>query len=92
MSEINTPQEIPATADAITSPPDAPQKAPRVKKPVVLPAKIQKKLDSLNSKIEKLSTDNKSLKSQLAHAKTSHTRIRRIPKPVAVPEAPVEDA
>ena len=88
MSDANTSPETPAPEfiDANVpndSPPDAPKKAPRAKKPLIIPSKVQKKLETLQSKIEKLSSDNKTLKSQLAHAKTSHTRIRRIPKVAA---------
>jgi len=60
------------------------QKKPR--KVVVLPAKIQKQLESLKAKNEKLAVSNKALKSQLQDLKSSHSRIRRIPKVPVVPE------
>lgn len=92
MSDVpNTPNAAIATevtGETNASHPEAPKKAPRAKKPLIVPAKIQKKLESLQSKIEKLSTDNKTLKSQLSHLKTSNTRIRRIPKN----DAPAESA
>lgn len=42
--------------------------------------KVQKHVDSLNSKIDKLVAENAALKAQLHQAKASNSRIRRIPK------------
>jgi len=78
MSDTTNTPEIPATEN--TTPSEVPQKTLRIKKPLVIPTKVQKKIESLQSKIEKLAADNKNLKTQLCEVKTSHTRIRRIPK------------
>lgn len=43
-------------------------------------AKVQKHVDGLNAKIEKLTSENAALKTQLHAAKASNSRIRRIPK------------
>lgn len=56
---------------------------PKKKRAVYVPPKIQKQIDSLKARHEKLVGDNKALKQQLAALKSSHSRIRRIPKPVA---------
>ncbi len=42
--------------------------------------KVQKHVDSLNAKIDKLTAENAALKAQLHEAKASNSRIRRIPK------------
>ncbi len=42
--------------------------------------KVQKHLDQLKAKNQKLADDNAKLKQQLAEARSSHSRIRRIPK------------
>jgi cell division septum initiation protein DivIVA len=42
--------------------------------------KVQKHLDQLKAKNTKLAEDNAKLKAQLAEARSSHSRIRRIPK------------
>lgn len=60
-----------------SSPPAAPA-APKV--PETLATKVQKHMDVLHAKIQKLSDDNATLKAQLHEAKTSNSRIRRIPK------------
>ena len=73
-------QTIATENEVIPSPPDAPKKASRPKKPLIVPTKVQKKLDTLQAKIDKLSADNKALKDHISHLKTSNTRIRRIPK------------
>ena len=43
-------------------------------------SKVQKHLDQLKAKNQKLTEDNAKLKQQLAEARSSHSRIRRIPK------------
>ena len=43
-------------------------------------SKVQKHLDQLKAKNTKLGEDNAKLKAQLAEARSSHSRIRRIPK------------
>lgn len=50
------------------------------KRAVFIHPKTQKQLDALKAKQEKLTNDNKALKQQLADLKSSHSRIRRIPK------------
>ena len=49
----------------------------------VVASRVQKSIDALNAKIAKLQADNAALKSQLAAAKSSNSRIRRIPKKAA---------
>jgi cell division septum initiation protein DivIVA len=43
-------------------------------------SKVQKHLDQLKAKNTKLAEDNAKLKAQLSEARSSHSRIRRIPK------------
>lgn len=62
--------------------------APKKRRAIVVPPKAQKRLEVLQSKVEKLSNDNKALKKQLADIKSAHSRIRRIPKPQ--PQAPAQ--
>ncbi len=42
--------------------------------------KVQKHLDQLKAKNQKLAEDNAKLKQQLSEARSAHSRIRRIPK------------
>lgn len=52
--------------------------------PETLATKVQKHVDSLHAKIAKLTEDNAALKTALQEARSSNSRIRRIPKrPVA---------
>lgn len=65
----------------------APATAPVVAKtPETLATKVQKHVDSLHAKIQKLTEDNAALKAQLAEARSSNSRIRRIPKKAAAAE------
>jgi regulator of replication initiation timing len=51
-----------------------------------LASKVQKHVDSLHAKIQKLLEENAALKAQLHEARSSNSRIRRIPKkPSAAP-------
>lgn len=59
----------PATAQAATAPKSD---------PVV--SRVQKHVDLLKAKHDKLAAENARLKAALAEAKTSGSRIRRIPK------------
>lgn len=52
-----------------------------------LAVKVQKHVDSLHAKIQKLTEDNAALKAQLHEAKASNSRIRRIPKKPAAAAA-----
>lgn len=45
-----------------------------------LAAKVQKHVDGLQAKIQKLSEENSGLKAALHEARSSNSRIRRIPK------------
>ena len=45
-----------------------------------LAIKVQKHVDSLHAKIQKLTEENAALKAQLHEARASNSRIRRIPK------------
>lgn len=76
-SETQTPVTVPNTEEIVDVCP-APK---RPKKQPIFHPKVQKQLDSLRAKNDKLSEDNKALKQALSDFKTSHTRIRRIPKP-----------
>lgn len=51
-----------------------------VKKTVVVPAKIAKKLETLEAKYNKALEDKKKLKDELSTLKSANSRIRRIPK------------
>ncbi len=54
-----------------------------------LAVKVQKHVDGLHAKIQRLTEENAALKAQLHEAKASNSRIRRIPKkPAAAPAAP----
>jgi hypothetical protein len=53
----------------------------------VLASKVQKHVDSLHAKIEKLTAENAALKGQLHEARAAGSRIRRIPKPAAAAAA-----
>ena len=73
MATAPTPSDAPApaAAPAIASPAAAPEG--------VL-AKVQKYVDSIKARNAKLSEDNAKLRAQLQEARSSHSRIRRIPK------------
>jgi len=77
-----------ATADVET-----PVDAPKRKKTAAIPVKITRKLESLEAKNTKLVDEVKKLKLANAQLKSSHSRIRRIPKPAAAPApAPAAEA
>lgn len=65
----------------------APAPVAAAKTPETLASKVQKHVDSLQAKIQKLAEDNAALKAQLAEAKSSNSRIRRIPKKPAAEAA-----
>jgi hypothetical protein len=77
----SAPDEFPVTEVAVDADIPKPKKA-RVAKPIVIPAKIQKKIESLDAKLLKVVADNKALKQQLSEIKSANSRVRRIPKPV----------
>jgi len=54
--------------------------AKKKQRTVFVHPKIQKQIDTLKAKNEKLIADTKELKQQVAALKSSHSRIRRIPK------------
>lgn len=56
-----------------------------------LASKVQKYVDSLTVKIQKLGEENTALKAQLHEAKASNSRIRRIPKKAGVSAAAVPE-
>lgn len=60
--------------------------APAPKIAETLAAKVQKHIDALQAKIQKLTEDNAGLKAQLHEARSSNSRIRRIPKRPATAE------
>lgn len=68
-------------------PTSAPAAAPAAAGSDILASKVQKHVDGLHAKIAKLQSDNAALKAQLAATKASGSRIRRIPKKAAAPEA-----
>jgi len=71
-----------------TAPVPAPTALPVAKGAEALASKVQKYVDSLQAKIQRLTEENASLKAQLHEAKASNSRIRRIPKkPAAAPAA-----
>lgn len=59
---------------------DGPPPAPKKKRIINVPPKVQKTIDALKAKHDKLLADNKALKQQLQALKSQHSRIRRIPK------------
>lgn len=79
-ANISTPKASrPAESEASATAPPAPTKKKPTKE-AALPKKIQKRLDVLLNKVEKLSAENKKLKEQYKVAKAATTRIHRIPK------------
>ena len=79
---MQTPLANQATSEAsATAPPPAPMKGKRKSGGTDnLPKKVQKRLDSLLTKVEKLSEENKRLKAENKTARAANTRIHRIPK------------
>lgn len=76
-------EHLPEIADL-----DDAQKKVRVPKALIVPAKIQKKLDTLEVKLSNTIEANKALKKQIAEMKSANSRVRRIPKvPAADPVA-----
>lgn len=73
---FETPESPVANIDSSEYPPPAPKK----KRVVYVPPKVQKTIDAMKTKHEKLLADNKALKLQLTALKSQHSRIRRIPK------------
>jgi len=67
------------------STPDAPAPVAAPKSAEALATKVQKHVDLLHTKIQKLTEENAALKAQLHEAKASNSRIRRIPKKAPVP-------
>ena len=49
--------------------------------------KVHKQLQHLRDRVTKLTGDNKKLKEQLTSARSTSSRIRRIPKPTDAPAA-----
>jgi len=78
--------QVPPSENVVATQP-AQEQASKKKRPVFVPPKVQKQLDAMKVKHDKLIADNKALKKQLADLKSSHSRIRRIPK-APVPAAP----
>lgn len=62
------------------SAPAVPVTASATSKTETLAGKVQKHVDALHAKIQKLTEDNAALKAQLHEARASNSRIRRIPK------------
>lgn len=55
------------------------------KAPETIASKVQKHVDSLHIKIQKLTEENAALKGQLHELRASNSRIRRIPKKAGAP-------
>jgi len=64
--------------ESATAPPPAPVKRKRASAPI--PTKVQKRLDSLLAKVEKLTKENKVLKEERKTVRAANSRIHRIPK------------
>ena len=80
---MSTEQTQPIPAEAVVAVESAEHPAKK-KKTVFVHPKTQKQLDTLKTKNEKLIEDAKALKKTISELKSSHSRIRRIPKaPVA---------
>lgn len=62
--------------------------APAPKTPESIANRVQKHVDALQARIERLDGENATLKAQLRELKASNSRIRRIPKKPAG-DAPV---
>lgn len=71
---------VPVTAETVETSIGSPPPAPKKKRLVHVPPKVQKTIDALKTKHDKLLADNKALKQQLQSLKSQHSRIRRIPK------------
>ena len=72
MSTPEIPVEIPVESTE--------QPAKKKQRTIFVHPKIQKQIDGLKTKNEKLIADSKELKKQIVAMKSSHSRIRRIPK------------
>jgi cell division protein FtsB len=62
--------------------------APAAPRSVDIVGKVQRHVDQLKTKNEKLSAEVAKLKASLADAKAAGSRIRRIPKKAVAEEAP----
>jgi cell division protein FtsB len=69
-------------------PASAPAPAPAAPRSVDIIGKVQRHVDQLRNKNEKLSAEVAKLKTSLAEAKAAGSRIRRIPKKAVAEEAP----
>jgi len=63
-----------------TSPVAAPAAQTKATVAETLAAKVQKHVDTLHAKIQKLTEENAALRAQLHEAKVTNSRMRRIPK------------
>lgn len=72
-----------STAETVTPAPAA----SKLSGAEALAAKVQKHVDSLQAKIQKLAEENAALKAAVHEAKASNSRIRRIPKKAAAAAA-----
>lgn len=76
----SVPTETPTAAETVETHIDETQPLKKKPRVVFVHPKTQKQLDALKAKNEKLINDAKELKQQVAALKSSHSRIRRIPK------------
>lgn len=70
----------------MSAPAAAPVAAAPAKIAETLATKVQKHVDALQAKIQKLTEENAGLKAALHEARSSNSRIRRIPKKPAAAE------
>lgn len=68
------------TSEASATAPPPPMKGKRKSAMDNLPKRVQKRLDTLLAKVEKLSEENKRLKAENKVKRAANTRIHRIPK------------
>ena len=75
---IQTPVANHANSEESATAPPAPVKRKRASAPIS--TKVQKRLDSLLAKVEKLTKENKVLKEERKTVRAANSRIHRIPK------------
>lgn len=83
-AEAQVQDTAPQTVESVASTAAPPQLQEERKKPkrtrTEPMAKIQKRLDTLMTKVQKLTEENKRLKEEYRKMKSSYTRVHRIPK------------
>lgn len=78
---------MPRMSTAPVAPTATPAPAAPNRTQETIATRVQKHVDGLQARIQKLSDENATLKAQLHELRASNSRIRRIPKKPAAPAA-----